>query len=96
MIVLQYREKVINLAEQVSVRMSHLIKLRQAEFTRAIEKLSNLSPLNILSRGYSITFQMPQEKIIKDAAAVRTGEFIKTRLHKGEILSEVTEVTGNG
>lgn len=88
----QYQEKIANLASQIQVRLNHFLKLRQAEFTKALEKLSGLSPLNILSRGYSITFQMPAGKIIKDALSIKVGEVIKTKLHKGEILSEVREV----
>jgi exodeoxyribonuclease VII large subunit len=91
-IINRYQEKMTDLASQIYVRLNHFIKLRQAEFTKALEKLSSLSPLNILGRGYSITFQMPEDRIIKEAAGVKVGEFIKTKLHKGEILSQVTEV----
>jgi exodeoxyribonuclease VII large subunit len=88
----RYQEKINDLAVQIHVRISHFLKFRQAEFTKAVEKLSSLSPLNILGRGYSITFQMPQDRIIKEATCVKAGELIKTRLHKGEILSQVREV----
>jgi exonuclease VII large subunit len=90
--IIRHQEKIRDLAEQIQVRLNHFIKLRQAQFTKALEKLSSLSPLNILGRGYSITFQMPQEAIIKDAACVKAGEVIKTKLHKGEILSQVKGV----
>ena len=72
--------------------MTHFMKLKQSEFTKAIEKLSGLSPLNILARGYSITFKMTDGAVIKEAKAIKAGEVIKTRLHKGEILSQVREV----
>ncbi len=92
----QYQEKISNLASQIWVRLNHFIKLREVQFTKALEKLSNLSPLNILNRGYSITFQMPEARIIKEASGVKIGEFIKTKLHKGEILSQVREVNADG
>ena len=88
----QHKEKILDLARQIFVRTEHFLKLRQAGFNTAIEKLSSLSPLNILARGYSITFKMPGEKIIKDNQTLKEGDTIKTRLHKGEILSKVTEV----
>ncbi len=88
----QYKIKILDLARQIYVRTNHFIKLKQAELTKAIEKLSGLSPLNILSRGYSITFKMPQEEIVKDAKFIKVGDTIKTRLHKGEILSQIREV----
>jgi exodeoxyribonuclease VII large subunit len=88
----QHKEKVLNLARQIFVRTEHFLKLRQAGFNTVIEKLSSLSPLNILARGYSITFRMPGEEIIKDNQTLKSGDMIKTRLHKGEIISKVTEV----
>ena len=88
----QHKEKVLDLARQIFVRAEHFLKLRRAEFNTTIEKLSTLSPLNILARGYSITFKMPGEEIIKDNQILKEGDMIKTRLHKGEILSKVTEV----
>ncbi len=95
-LILRHREKIMNLARQIYLRMSHLLKLREVEFSGIIEKLSSLSPLNILSRGYSITFKIPENEIIKEAGLLKIGETIKTRLHKGEINSQVTEVNKNG
>ncbi len=92
----QHMVRIADLARQIHVRLGHFIKIRQAEFNASIEKLSSLSPLNILARGYSITFKMPQGEIIKDAEVIKIGDMVKTRLHKGEILSEIREVNKNG
>jgi exodeoxyribonuclease VII large subunit len=74
------------------VRTDHLIKLKNSQFSGLIEKLSSLNPLSILARGYSVTFKMPEGKIIKDTKFIKVGETIKTKVHKGEIVSKVTEV----
>ncbi|MGD0336406.1 MAG: exodeoxyribonuclease VII large subunit [Candidatus Omnitrophota bacterium] len=95
-LLIQHRAKILDLARQIYIRTAHFLKLREAEFRGAAEKLSSLSPLNILSRGYSITFKVRDGAIIKEAQNIKTGEIIKTRLHKGEILSKVTEVVKNG
>ncbi|MDD5156152.1 MAG: exodeoxyribonuclease VII large subunit [Candidatus Omnitrophica bacterium] len=95
LMIARYQEKITDLAGQIHVRLGHFIKLRQAEFAKAAEKLSGLSPLNILGRGYSITFKMPQDAIIKNASGVKAGEIIKTKLHAGEILSRVVAATDN-
>ncbi|MDD4938725.1 MAG: exodeoxyribonuclease VII large subunit [Candidatus Omnitrophica bacterium] len=92
----QHKLKIADLARQMGVRIGHFLKLRQAEFNGAIEKLESLSPLNILGRGYSITFKMPQGQVIKDVSLLKTGDTVKTRLHKGEILSKIMEVNKNG
>ncbi|MDP2940801.1 MAG: exodeoxyribonuclease VII large subunit [Candidatus Omnitrophota bacterium] len=91
-----YREKISGFADQIIVRMRHFLKLRQASLQEAASQLNSLSPLNILGRGYSITFGLPEGRVIKDAALAKTGDLIKTRLHKGEIVSFVREVNKNG
>jgi len=50
--------------------------------------LESLSPLAVLSRGYSIT-QRVDGRIVRDAAQVQVGELITTRLHQGELVSRV-------
>ena len=92
----QHRAKILDLARQIYIRTTHFLKLRHAQFSGAAEKLSSLSPLNILNRGYSITFRSPEGLVIKEAATLRQGDMIKTRLHKGEVFSKVTEVKKNG
>jgi len=89
-------QKIYDLAKQIYIRIEHLLKLKQAGFHTLIEKLSSLSPLNILGRGYSITFGLPAGQVIKDPAMVKAGDLIKTRLHKGEIVSFVREVNKYG
>ncbi|MFH1640528.1 MAG: exodeoxyribonuclease VII large subunit [Candidatus Omnitrophota bacterium] len=92
----QHKERIIDLARQSCIRLQHFLELRHAVFNTAAEKLDSLSPLNILSRGYSIAFKMPENTIVKDAKFVKIGDAVKIKLHKGEILSQVTEVSKNG
>jgi len=96
LLIRQRKEKLEGLSRQIYVRLAHFLELRQSRFSNAAQKLSVLSPLNILGRGYSITFKMPESAIIKDNRFVKEGDLIKTRLHKGELISRITEVKGNG
>lgn len=91
----QYRDKILDASRQIYVRMDHYIKLRDSEFKKQVEKLDGLSPLNILARGYSITFRFPDGQVIKESGAIRAGDTLLTRLHKGEIKSRVTEIREN-
>lgn len=95
-VIQQYTATVADLARQMRVRLEHLLRLRSAEFNTAVGKLSSLSPLNILRRGYSITFKIPEGLILKDEKFIKIGDTIKTRLHRGEVFSQVTEVIKNG
>lgn len=57
-------------------------------------KLESLSPLNVLARGYSLTRKEGDSVLLHDAAQVRGGERIVTRLQHGEIVSRVEPARG--
>jgi len=58
--------------------------------------MASLNPLNILSRGYSVTFLLPEEKILKTAMDAKKGNNIRTRLADGGLISTVMEVYSDG
>jgi exodeoxyribonuclease VII large subunit len=53
-------------------------------------QLESLSPLHVLARGYSLT-RTPDGHVISDAARVRPGDLITTRLAHGELTSRVED-----
>ncbi len=55
-------------------------------------RLQALSPLAVLARGYSITFRLPERRIVMDAAAVAAGEELETVVSRGRITSTVQRV----
>jgi exodeoxyribonuclease VII large subunit len=57
-----------------------------------VEKLEALSPLAVLSRGYSLSMLMPAETVIKEAKKLKPGDLVKTILSKGAFLGKVEEV----
>ncbi|MFA5362785.1 MAG: exodeoxyribonuclease VII large subunit [Candidatus Omnitrophota bacterium] len=91
-IIEQSMERIADSVKQMAVRMKHAFALKDSAFRAAVDTLASLSPLNILARGYSITFKMPEGGIIKDAGFLSKGDSIKTRLDKGEVISEVREI----
>src|SRR5262245_32028760 len=54
-------------------------------------KLSTLSPLNVLARGYSLTHG-PDGRLLRDASTVHPGDTLSTRLAAGEVVSRVESV----
>lgn len=92
----QREQRNLDLARQIQVNMQHSFKIKQMELAKAAQNLSGLSPLNILSRGYSITFSADSGLIIKDARGVRQGDTLSTRLRNGRIVSKVTQVKLDG
>ena len=63
--------------------IQHALVMAKAKFNSIIEKLEALSPLAVLSRGYSLSSIMPEGKIIKDASELKTRDLVKTVLAKG-------------
>ncbi len=64
------------------------IQLDKARLSKSAAALSALSPLNVLTRGYSVTFTS-DGKTIDDAATLKAGDTIRTKFHHGEIESTV-------
>ncbi len=72
--------------------VSHIIALKKEGFQGIVARLDSLSPLAILSRGYSITYKLPGRSIIKSSADVQNGNKIEVKLHEGAITCLVEEV----
>ena len=68
-----------------------LFKDQKSELINIIQKLDLLNPLNILSRGYSITYS--NDKLIKDIKDVK--ETVDIKLYNGFIKAKVIEVKEN-
>jgi exodeoxyribonuclease VII large subunit len=96
MVIPEYINKIQECARQMAVRVEHLLALKESRFGGIVEKMASLNPLNILSRGYSVTYLLPQEKILKTSADAKAGGSIRTKLSNGELISTVTEVLTDG
>lgn len=64
---------------------------RQTQWQRAEERLRLLGPEQVLARGYSLTLDAVSGRIVRDAAQVKPGQPLRTRLAQGEIRSVATE-----
>ena len=54
-------------------------------------RLRLLGPEQVLSRGYSITTDAATGRVLREAAEVKGGQRLKTRLKTGEIFSRTEE-----
>jgi exodeoxyribonuclease VII large subunit len=60
---------------------------------RDVGKLSSLSPLQVLQRGYSITRKLPSYQIVKESGTLSEGERVNVVLGKGELFCQVEKIT---
>ncbi|MBK9152757.1 MAG: exodeoxyribonuclease VII large subunit [Chloracidobacterium sp.] len=58
----------------------------------AISRLDALSPLSVLTRGYSITQKMSGE-IVRDVHQTKVGEAVWIRLAKGKLEASITDIS---
>ncbi len=47
-------------------------------------RLHALSPLNVLARGYSIVYRLPEREIIRDVKKLSVQDRVRIRFHRGE------------
>ena len=55
-------------------------------------KLDALSPLNVLDRGYSITYKLPLMTVIKESKELKTGDKVSVRFHEGKARCLVEDI----
>jgi exodeoxyribonuclease VII large subunit len=76
--------------------MRHYLDITSHRAFSLLERLEALSPLAVLSRGYSLSMLLPEGTIIKDAQQVKPKDMVKTVLEKGSFISSVQEVSDDG
>lgn len=85
----EYQQNVDDLVKEMSLRIAHLLSLEKEKLNTMTEKLSALSPLAILDRGYSISLLLPKKTVVKDANKVKKGDKVETLVKKGSFISKV-------
>ena len=91
--ILQTRWRLLDELDARSRRaMFAKLKLADARMATVAASLSALSPLDVLSRGYSVTLSS-DGRALSDAQEVRSGDTIRSKLHHGEIESVVKKTS---
>jgi exodeoxyribonuclease VII large subunit len=89
---LEKQQQIDELFSGLNYNMRHALELAAQRSSALIQRLEALSPLAILSRGYSLSVLMPGGAILKDVRTIKPGDKLKTVLHKGAFTSAVLEV----
>jgi exodeoxyribonuclease VII large subunit len=76
------------LDQRRSTAINTRIKARNESLTVQMAKLNALSPLGVLTRGYSIT-QAEDGRVLRDASTIKTGDKLNIRLERGKLNAEV-------
>lgn len=87
----QLSQRVDEMLRQMQNYLKGILQEKKQTFRHLVGKLEALSPLAILERGYTITFDQ-DGNLIQDRLQTRIGQMIKTRLKSGTIKSKITEI----
>jgi len=79
------------LAASMEQAMRRIIKRQRESLISTAARLESLSPLQVLTRGYSVT-QTTSGEIVRRSSLVAIGDSIITRLQHGELVSKVESV----
>ena len=74
----------------------HSLQRAQSSLAGRAAQLAALSPLTVLSRGYSVTRDEQSGSLITDAAKVEVGQRLVTLLARGEVTSRVEAIDAQG
>jgi len=89
------KEDLENSIRQMTNYFKNLVNAQKSEFEKHLGQLEALSPLAILTRGYSITVDKTK-KVLRDAKELKAGDEIVTQLGKGNFRSKVLDVDKGG
>lgn len=72
--------------------MQHRLEQNRQQLHHLMHNLDTVSPLATLARGYTITTELDNKRIIRSNHELKTGQQIKTRLADGHIISKVEKL----
>ncbi len=82
------RNRVDSLDQRRRATIDRALTARGEKLAVCAAKLDALSPLGVLTRGYSIT-QAEDGRVIRDASSVAAGDKLKIHLERGKLSAEV-------
>ncbi len=94
LIISDQRQEFDDISNNFNQAMEKYFKEKHDQISKLSLKLDGLSPLKILSRGYSITEKIKGDKseVVSSVDNLSKGELIKTLLKDGQLVSKVKNI----
>ena len=84
------KEKLLNLSSLLNKEINVILDNNKHKYEIMINKLDLLSPLNILSKGYSVVSK--DDKIIRNAKDLKPDDVLNIRMSEGKVSAVVKEI----
>ncbi len=69
--------------------IKRLIEERRTKSQHLIQQLDALSPLQVMKRGYSLTYRLTEKELIKSVKQTKPGDLIRVRLADGQLKCQI-------
>jgi len=89
------RTRLVSRNAQLQAAVRRRITAAQGRIGALAARIDGLSPLAVLGRGYSVTWDASRTRIIRDASALRPGDRVSVTLERGSIEATVDRVNQN-
>ncbi|EGK14337.1 exodeoxyribonuclease VII large subunit [Desmospora sp. 8437] len=83
------KERLVRLQRQSKVGMTRLLREHRRRWQGRVEHLDALSPLKVMSRGYSLLYRYDGQELIKSVEQVQAGDLVRIRLSDGRLKCQV-------
>jgi len=91
-VVRQYQQLLDELEGRLGRSFRHRLALGRAQLGGIAGRLETLSPVAVLSRGYSVVFRERDGAVVSAPAQVRPGEAVRVKLARGGFTASVNEI----
>lgn len=82
------------LSARLALALERRLSAERGELAQAASRLSAMSPLSVLARGYAIATK--DGRAVRSAGEVAAGDRLRVRLHEGAVVAQVIEIEPGG
>lgn len=88
--IVQQRKNMEFLKNRLAAAQNQSVAQKQQRYIAAVSKLDAMSPLKVLTRGYSVT-QTESGEIVRSAGQVKAGDRVRIRVSDGSMTAEILD-----
>jgi exodeoxyribonuclease VII large subunit len=88
------RKRVDSETKQLLQAMQGLVKEQKLKLITGMKQLDALSPLKVMSRGYSLVYDEQDQRLIKSLSDVQPGDMVHVKVSDGQLECQVWSMKG--